>query len=261
MKKAIVIGTSTGVGRALAFKLNKEGYEVGLTGRCEGRLLELQKEISGKTYVKEIDVRIPEEASLRLEELIQEMGGLDLLIVNAGVRHPNLELNWEIENETCRVNAVGFVATALVGMRHFLSKNSGHLVGISSIAGLRGAEEAPAYNATKAFMSNYLEGLRWKTTNTSVQVTDILLGFVRTQMLHGRKSSFLAISPERASDLIFRAIRERKKRTYVPLRWLFLCSLFQNLPEPLSYWFYWKFTSRQTQKQFDTEVSLLNRND
>lgn len=247
--KAIVIGTSTGIGRTLAIKLSREGYDVGLTGRSEARLRALQDEIRGRTFVKEIDIREPERAMSCLEELIQEMGGLNLLIVNAGVRIPNLDLAWEPEEETLKVNAAGFVATALVAMRYFLAQNSGHLVGISSIAGLRGMEEAPAYNATKAFMFNYLEGLRLKAMQTKVCVTDIRLGFVETEMLKGRKNSFLAVSPARAAELIWKVIRRKQAVAYVPLRWLFLTSIFQSIPEPLSYWLYWRFTSRRSPKK------------
>lgn len=260
-KKAIIIGTSTGVGRALAFKLSREGFEVGLAGRSAERLRDLQKELPGKTYVQELDVRLPEEAASRLKGLIQEMEGLDLLIVNAGVRYPNLDLKWEPENETFKVNAAGFVAMALVGMRYFLSKEVGHLVGISSIAALRGAEESPAYNATKAFMSNYLDGLRLKTMSSSIHVTDIRLGFVRTEMIRGRKSSFLAVTPERGADLIYKVIQKKAKLAYVPLRWLFLCSIFQSIPEPLNYWLYWKFTDRRREANETANPPLRSENE
>lgn len=251
--KAIIVGTSTGIGRALAFKLAREGYEVGLTGRSEERLRNLQEVIPTKTYVKEIDVGNTDTAIFRLEQLIEEMGGLDLIVINAGIRKPNAGLEWGPELETFKVNAMGFAALANVAFRYFLRQDRGHLVGVSSIASLRGSGESPAYNATKAFMSNYLDGLRLKALPKPIYVTDLIVGFVDTEMNRGRKSMSLAVSPERAADLIYQSIQKRKRRVFIPLRWLFLISIFQSLPDAVSYWLYWKFTDRPQKAPLHTE--------
>jgi len=115
------------------------------------------------------------------------MGGADLVVISSGIGHLNPSLSWEPEKETADVKVTGFMAMANAAMGHFLEKSSGHLVGISSIAALRGDGDAPAYNSSKAFVSNYLEGLRKKVTKSdaSIAITDIQPGFVNTAMAKG----------------------------------------------------------------------------
>src|SRR3990167_10731890 len=88
-QRAVIIGASSGIGRALAKELAKAGYWVGLTGRRVELLESLRAELPSKGFVKKIDLRMPEEAILEVKQLIQEMGGLDLMIVNAGIDLPN----------------------------------------------------------------------------------------------------------------------------------------------------------------------------
>ena len=137
-RRAIVIGASSGIGRALALRLAREGYAVGLTARRLPLLLELQAEIGPRAFVKQMDVSDTARAMALLEEFIAELGGADLIVVNAGTGHINPELAWEPEEETIGVNVRGFTAMANVAYRHFVRRGAGHLVGISSIAALRG---------------------------------------------------------------------------------------------------------------------------
>ena len=161
-KRAIVIGASSGIGRALALRLAREGYAVGLAARRLPLLLELQREIGPRAFVKQMDVSDTTRAMAQLEDLIAEMGGVDLVVLDAGTGHLNPDLAWQPEEETIAVNVVGFAALANVAYRHFLGRGAGHLVSISSIAALRGGGGAPAYHASKAFVSNYMDGLRHK---------------------------------------------------------------------------------------------------
>ncbi len=158
MKKAIVIGASSGIGKELAKVLSQNEYIVGLTGRRTELLTNLQSELPNASFVKRIDVSQTSEAIRLLDGLITEMNGVDLVIISAGVGFINAELEWQKEEATLNVNVSGFAAMANVAAAHFLRQGCGHLVGISSIAALRGSGDTPAYNASKAFVSNYLEG-------------------------------------------------------------------------------------------------------
>ncbi|HEX2997446.1 MAG TPA: SDR family NAD(P)-dependent oxidoreductase, partial [Anaerolineales bacterium] len=133
MKKAIVVGASSGIGRALAKIIAADGYTVGLAARRLPLLLELQKEIGKQTFVKQIDVSNPAEAMSRLSELIQEMCGVDLIVISAGTGFINPDLEWDKEAQTIAVNVSGFAALANVAMHHFLQRGTGHLVNISSL--------------------------------------------------------------------------------------------------------------------------------
>lgn len=231
MKKAIVIGASSGIGREMAKILAHEGYEVGLASRRTALLSTLQQEIPSKTYIKTIDISHAAEAMASLQTLIEEMGGLDLLILSSGIGYINPELDWQKEKETIDVNALGACAIINVAMKHFIAQGSGHLVGISSIMSLRGSDAAPAYSASKAFLSNYLEGLRKKIHKKGwdIAITDIQPGFVDTAMAQG-PNLFWVAAPTKAAEQIYQAIRKKKSLAYVTRRWSFLAWFIWLLP-------------------------------
>ena len=231
-KRAIVIGASSGIGRALALRLAREGYAVGLTARRLPLLLELQTEIGPRAFVKQMDVSDTTRAMALLDRLIAEMGGVDLVVLNAGAGHINPDRAWEPEEETLGVNVLGFAATANVAYRYFVRRGTGHLVSISSIAALRGSGVAPAYNASKAFVSTYMDGLRHKLARlgSPVAITDIQPGFVRTAMAQG-PHVFWAASPEKAAEQIWQAIRRRRKRAIITRRWWLIAWLMRIVPD------------------------------
>lgn len=235
-KKAIIIGTSSGIGRALAKKLSAEGYLVALTGRSLEKLQALQKELHGESIARAIDVRDPSEAIHSLRNLIMALRDLDLMVINAGVLRQNESLDWNREEEMIKVNALGFAAAANVAASYFSQKGSGCIVGISSVASHRGSGRSPAYNASKAFMSNYMEGLRQKFSNTAVKVVDIRPGFIDTDMVRGRKGLVGLVSPERAAADIFKALRKGKRVAYVPSWWRLVAWFFKRIPESVYHW-------------------------
>ncbi|MCK4462930.1 MAG: SDR family NAD(P)-dependent oxidoreductase, partial [Candidatus Omnitrophica bacterium] len=172
-----------------------------------------------------------ESAIQSFEKLINEMGNLDILIINAGIGHINPSLDWLMEKETIDTNISGFTALATAGMRYFIKKGAGHLVGISSIASIRGSDTAPAYSASKAFMSNYLEGLNRKVAKEKlpITITDIQPGFVDTAIVKGDKI-FWMVSPKKAAKQIYNAINEKKRIAYITKRWILIAWLLKILP-------------------------------
>ena len=241
LKKAVMIGSSSGIGRALAKKLSAEGYFVALTGRSLEKLQELQKELPGESLVRKIDVRDLHEAIHSLRNMIMILKGLDLMIINAGVLFQNEKLQWNPEEEMIKVNVLGFAAMANVAADYFSQKGAGCIVGISSVAAHRGSGRSPAYNASKAFVSNYMEGLRQKFSNTAIQVVDIRPGFVDTEMVRGRKGLFGIISPEKTAEDIYKAIQKRKRIAYVPFWWGIVMWFFVRIPESLHHWGYRRY--------------------
>jgi short-subunit dehydrogenase len=238
MKKAIVIGASSGLGRGIAKILAQEGFEVGLAARRLELLLELQKELTVKTTVKQMDLKNPSEAIGRAEALIQEMGGVDLFVINAGVIFNNRKLGWEEEKATIDVNVVGFSAMANVAMHHFLKRGKGHLVGISSVSAIRGERDSPAYSASKAFVSNYMEGLRVIAFKEKVDVcvTDIQPGWIETDMAQGQETFWMA-PIEKAAGQIYSAIQNKRAHAYITRRWRLYAWLLKLAPR----WLYHRF--------------------
>ncbi len=231
MNKAIFIGASSGIGYALTRVLSENGYTVGIMARWVHLLDELAKRVKGTVFIKRIDASDTGSAMKALSDLIEEMDGADLVVISAGAGEINANLSWDLENETIRTNVSGFSALVNIAMKHFMQKSSGHLVGISSIAALRGGRESPAYNASKAFESNYLEGLRQKVRKfrLSITIADIRPGFVKTVMAKG-EGIFWAAKAEEAAEQIYQAIRRRKSITYITKRWLLIAWIMRMLP-------------------------------
>ena len=232
VKKAIIVGASSGIGKSLAQILAQNGYRVGLAARRLSLLFDLQKEIGNQTLVKQIDVSNTADATLRFSEFIQEMDGVDLIIISAGTGFMNPELDWDKENETIAVNVTGFAAIANVAIHYFSKNGAGHLVNISSIAAIRGSGIAPAYNASKAFEAIYMDGLRYKISKSGlpITITDIQPGFVDTAMAQG-EGLFWVASPEQAAQQIYQTIRGKKKHAYITKRWRLIAWLLKFIPD------------------------------
>lgn len=229
--QAIIIGASSGIGKTLSKKLAQEGYTVGLIARRLELLLELQKEIKSPTFVKQIDINDPSKAIPLLKDFLQEMNAVDLIVVNAGIFLKNDPFTWEKEAATIQTNVMGFAAMAHSAMDYFLQRGKGHLVGISSISALRGEADSPSYNASKAFVSNFLEGLRMKAIHEKKEicVTDIQPGWVDTIMAEGEKTFWMA-SQEKAANQIYAAIHHRRSHAYITRRWRLFAWLLKLMP-------------------------------
>ncbi|MDD5170434.1 MAG: SDR family NAD(P)-dependent oxidoreductase [Syntrophales bacterium] len=232
MKRAIVIGASSGIGRELAIVLSQDGFVVGLTGRRIDHLEELRSNLPNPAFCRQMDISDHSRAMELLEDLIDEMGGVDLVVISAGTGFINSDLNWSEEKETIDVNVSGFAAMANVAFRHFVKAGRGHLVGISSIAAIRGSGDAPAYNASKAFLSNYLEGLRISASKAGlpILVTDVKPGFVDTAMAKG-EGLFWVAPPQKAARQIHKAIQKKAKHVYITRRWSVIGCLLRVLPD------------------------------
>lgn len=236
-RTAVIIGASSGIGEALAHELHRAGWRLGLLARRLERLEALRAALAPDTVVRCLDVAKPDAAAV-LEHAIEELGRVDLVIISAGTGH-NGALNWEQDLETVSVNVLGFMALANVAMRHFIERGHGHLVGISSIAALRG-NPAATYSASKAFQSVYLDGLRAlaRQSGHPIVVTEVQPGGVDTAMLKPArplpplvKRLFVA-SPAKAARQILRAAEKRKKHAYITRRYAPIALLLRLLPRP-----------------------------
>lgn len=162
MKKAIIVGATSGIGRNLATLLINDSYQVGITGRRTNLLEDIKSENPDNYKTKAFDITDLKNIPEYLMQLTHELGGLDLLIISSGTGDINKELDFDTEKQTIDTNVSGFTAVADWAFNYFQQQKHGHLVAISSIAGLRGNSQAPAYSATKAYQINYLESLRIK---------------------------------------------------------------------------------------------------
>ena len=228
-KKAIVIGASSGIGRAVSRILVSQNYRVGITGRRENLLKELQQENPAQYVYRVFDIRDMSKTSKNLNEIIRELGGLDLLVMSSGIGYINEELDLEPEFRTIETNITAFTDIITFIYRYFQQQGKGHIVGITSIAALRGNPGAPAYNASKSYQMSYLEGLRLKSKklHLPITITDVRPGYVATDMAKG-DTLFWVASPEKAAAQIYRAIRRKRRKVYITKRWR-LYALFLKL--------------------------------
>jgi len=231
MKRAIIIGATSGIGKGLAKTLVNDNYKVGITGRRTKLLDELKSENPENYYAQTLDVADTKKTTEAIEKLIEELGGLDLLVICSGTGEINKTLDFEIEKRIIDVNVTGFTSIADWTFNFFEKQKYGHLVVISSIAGLRGEWGAPSYNATKAYQMNYTEALRKKAKKIKAQifVTDIRPGFVDTDMAKG-EGLFWVASVDKAVLQIYNAIKKRKQVTYITKRWSFVAMLLKRIP-------------------------------
>lgn len=236
-KKTLIMGASSGIGKELATILSGKDYIVGLAARRIDLLNEVQKALPNKSFIKQIDISKPEDAEIKFKEMIAEMGGVDLVVISSGYGDLNSKLKWTIEKETIDVNVTGFALIAGISMRHFMERGSGHLVGISSIAALRGQGDGPSYSASKAFVSNYLEGLRHMAIRSGkpIFVTDVQPGFVKTPMSKGNNLFWISTA-EKAANQIYNAIANKKNHAYITKRWRLIAWLLKTVPD----WIYYK---------------------
>lgn len=222
MKTAIIIGATSGIGRSLAIELSERGYKVGLTGRRVEMLESLQAELVGDSAIRRMDITNLTASKEGLKELLAEFGHADVLVLNAGVASYKRDFNWEDEERIIDTNVKGFCGLLNTYWHHCVDANkAGHIVGISSVASHIPNGGSSAYNASKAFISNYMTGLQIKAKRAKVpiKITDIKPGFVQTPMTEKIRGMFWVSTPEKSARQMADAIDKKKPNVYVTKRW------------------------------------------
>ena len=225
-KRAIVIGASSGIGKEVARLLVKEGWIVGVAARR----VELLQDI-GTVETEEIDV-IQKEATVKLKNLIERLGGMDLFFYASGIGKQNRDLQENIELATMETNAVGFTRMIGEAYRYFAERGKGHIAAITSIGGTKGLGPAPAYSATKAMQNTYLEALEQLSNAKGLKIrfTDIRPGFVDTALLNDDFHYPMMLKPEAVAKDIVKAIHAKKHVRIIDWRYRILTALWQLIP-------------------------------
>jgi short-subunit dehydrogenase len=233
MKKAIVVGATSGIGRELALLLMADGYRVGITGRRVELLETLKAKNPDNFFVSTFDITNLAKIGPCLDHLTTELGGLDLLVLSSGTGKINPSLDNAIERYTNEVNVAGFTAVADWTINCFEKQGHGHFAAITSVAAIRGSRHAPAYNASKAYQVNYLEGLRQRVFHLKkpIYITDVRPGFVDTAMASG--AVFWMAPVDKAARQIIRAIHANRNVVYITKRWRLIAALLRLIPKSL----------------------------
>lgn len=183
-KTALITGASSGIGKEMALWWAKRGTKVYAAARRTALLDELAKQGEGNIEPIALDVAKTAETVARIQELDSRLGGLELVIANAGVGHPTPAdtSSWEQVEAVLRVNVSGAAATLTAVLPRMVERKKGHVVGVSSVAGYVGLGAFSAYSGSKAFFSVFLQSLRVDLVGTGVKVTTIEPGFVKSEM-------------------------------------------------------------------------------
>ena len=244
MKKAIVMGATSGIGMEVAKLLAAKGWLVGIAGRRVDRLETVMKEANVICY-KQINVTSPSAPTL-LRELITELGGMDLYFHSSGIGWQNNQLDIEKELKTVETNGLGFVRMVDTAFNWFaeqcdvtdkdvaISKSSQkkfRIACITSIAGTKGLGAAPSYSATKRFQNHYLECLSQQATmrHLPIELTDIRPGFVKTDLIAGSHYP-LQLQAENVAHDIVKAIEAGKEIKVIDWRYAILVFFWRLIP-------------------------------
>lgn len=233
-KKAIIMGASSGIGQEVAKLLLADGWHLGIAARREQQLLDLKALAPDRIEVMAIDVT-KSDASELLVSLIEKLGGLDLYFHASGIGKQNRTLEPDIELQTMETNAVGFTRMIGTAFRYFAERGEGHIAAITSIAGTKGLGPAPAYSATKALQSNYLQALEQQghQRGLNIHFTDIRPGFVDTALLNGSFRYPMLMKPETVAKDIVSSINHHRHVRVIDWRYRILTFFWRLIPRCL----------------------------
>lgn len=242
MKKAIIVGASSGIGFEVARQLLAEGWKIGIAARREELLMQLKSEAPERVEVMTIDIT-KADAEERLMSLIERLGGMHLYVHVSGIGKQNRTLEPGIELQTVETNAVGFTRMIGAAYRYFANLPSltgeesveGHIAAISSIAGTKGLGPAPSYSATKALQATYLEALEQQAhqRGLSIKITDIRPGFVDTALLNDSFPYPMLMRPEKVARDIIQSINKKRSVRIIDWRYRILTAFWRLIPRCL----------------------------
>ncbi|MCK5521233.1 MAG: SDR family NAD(P)-dependent oxidoreductase [Candidatus Marinimicrobia bacterium] len=232
MKKIIIIGCTSGIGLELSRQYMQRGELIGGCGRNKEKLSELKKEFPEHFFPEILDISLSENIAPALENLIDKIGGLDLLIISSSISVNNPELKNNIEEELIHINVRGYTLVINEAIRYFKKQGKGHLAGITSIAQFI-ASKSPGYSASKSWEAKYLEGMRLKTFGKNILISEIIPGFVKTPLIANRKNMFWITPVEKAARQIISGLDNKKLTMYISKRWRYVRWLLAIVPPSL----------------------------
>lgn len=238
---AWVTGASSGIGRALALRLVKDGFNVVVTARDHQKLVQLQHEAPGpgKIIVLDGDVTDPRDMERILAAIEYEHGSMVLAVLNAGVYIPvhGEDMHREDFETTFAVNLHGTVNCLLPAVRHMKARGRGQIAIVSSATGYGGLPTSAAYGATKAALINMAESLKFDLDKAGIRLQVINPGFVETAATAKNEFPMPAlVSPQIAANRIADGLKSGGFEITFPKRFTYALKLVNLLPYGLYFW-------------------------
>ncbi|MEM1181392.1 MAG: SDR family NAD(P)-dependent oxidoreductase [Acidobacteriota bacterium] len=241
-KVVVISGASSGLGAEMARQLYARGAKVGLLARREERLRELHEELGGDDRVDYEAADVTDGVGLEraLNRLRERLGGLDVLVANAGYGRPESPHKFKPGTgiQMYDTNLFGMLRMIDWALPDFLEKGSGHIVGVASLASYQGMPNSPAYCGSKAAMRVHLQSLRLSLRPYGIAVTTICPGFVESELTAENKFPMPFMwKTERAVRLMVDAIEAQRGEVTFPWQMrLILGFINRLLPTRLTEW-------------------------
>ena len=236
--KAIVVGGTSGMGRAIAQRMASRGDQVFLAGIGEEELarsaadLAVRSPHSHKAGYAVLDMERPEGFAAALDAADSALGGFDTVVITAALfaTQDALENDIEFTRRLVTVNYANTVVLCEHVRKRLLARGGGRLTVFSSVAGDRGRKPVAIYGSSKAGLSVYLEALDHKFHAAGLNVLCVKPGFVKTSMTAGLKPPPFAGEPEQVAGLVLRAMEQNKPVLYAPKIWGLIMLIIRMLP-------------------------------
>lgn len=236
--KAIVLGATSGMGRAIAQKLAARGDSVYILGIGEEELTKSAADLTARNPRGEkaewglLDLEKPETFLAAIEKADAALGGYDTVIVTAGLfaTGDKLEEDTELARRVITVNYANTVIFCEYARKRLLERGGGTLVVFSSVAGDRGRKPQILYGSAKAGLSVYCEALDHKYHAQGLHVLCVKPGFVHTGMTAGLKAPPFAGEPDQVAGDVLKAIDAKKPVLYTPSMWALVMLVIRWLP-------------------------------
>ncbi len=232
MRRAVIVGASSGLGFEVAKILLDDGWSLGVAARRQALLQELVDMCPDRVVAQAVDVGSADAADSLLE-LVGKLGGMDLYLHSAGIGWQNAALDADKELATVGTNCTGFTRMVGCAFRYFADNGGGHIAVISSVAGTKGLGAAPAYSATKAFQNTYLQSLEQLACMRSLNIrfTDIRPGFVATALLGDSPRFPLLMRPQPVARAMVSAVYARRHVAVIDWRWRLITFFWRMIPD------------------------------
>ncbi len=237
MKRIVIIGASSGLGRKIALDFARIGWRVGVAARSEEKLQELKKAYPELIEYRCLDVTA-DDAVERFNVLIEALGGMDYMLYCAGCGWQNPQLDIAPDRRTLEVNVLGFtriINAAYAYYRYSANDSRGHIAAITSVAGVKGIGISATYSASKRYQWTYLQAIEQLAhiQGVDVAITDIRPGFVDTPLLANSGKYPMEMTVDYAAPRIELAILREKRVAYIDWRWGMVARLWNLLPDSL----------------------------
>lgn len=226
----MIIGANAKLSKEIAKQLSIQNVELTLLAQHIEELLIFANTLNNQVHCYELDLYQPNIAANQLNAIWKKNNGFELILVNTGIHFYDPNLPWEPEQQIIQINVQGFSLICNCIFNLIKNQGFGQLAAINSIAGIRGGASV-AYHASKAFAQNYLEGLSMhaQRLHLPITITDIQLGLIDKAAM--QQNQFWTVSINKVAIQIINALKQGKRKAYIPKRWLIIVLITKLLPE------------------------------